>query len=213
MKMNMITKTLFIIALVMGTAMTAEAEVFTQARGQVQANAQERAVVANMQYAPPNPNVTCIRARIAYRKAKRWLGICKKRLANSTEGTAKYSKWSSKLDLAQKTYDTAFSLLKKVTVAKTETRMALKKFYVIENKAKAAEKKAIIAEEKAQLAKKLVTKYEKKEYVVRKCKAKPRHLTRTEKIIVKSLTKKVVTLKHKVVVIKKTIKKLTHQLP
>lgn len=110
-------------------------------------------------------------------------------------------------------YNIAFSLLKKVTVAKTETRMALKKFYVIEKKAKAAEKKAILAEEKAQLAKRLVTKYEKKEYVVRKCKSKPRHLTHTETTIVKSLTKKVVTLKHKVTVIQKTIKKLTQQLP
>ena len=37
--MNVFTKTLFILAIVMGTAVAAETEVYTQARGVVNANA------------------------------------------------------------------------------------------------------------------------------------------------------------------------------
>lgn len=247
MKMNIVTKTLLIIALIMGTSMTSgltgldtsqiqteniptttpvttssdtpvetteEAPASpTETTGHVPASPQEQAVTANMQYASSNPNVTCIRAKLAFAKAKQWLNTCKKNLAEAQTDGGDVSEWTVKLQKAQQTYDLALTLLKKVTVAKTETRMALKKYYVIEKKAKEAEKRAIIAEEKAQLAKKLVTRYEKKEYVVRKCKSKPRNLTHTEKKIVKTLTKKVVNLKHKVVVIKKTIKKLNHQLP
>ena len=213
MKMNILTKTLFIIAIIMGTTMTAEAEVFAKARGHIQATAQERAVVANMQYASSNPDVTCLRAKVVYKECQERVALAKKNLAAAKESGTGVRQASRALAKAKRLLATAFSLLKKVTVAKTETKLALKKFYVIENKAKAAEKKAILAEEKAQLAKRLVTRYEKKEYVVRKCKAKPRHLTTTEKTIVKHLTKSVVTLKHKTVVIRKTIKKLTHQLP
>lgn len=211
--MNVFTKTLFILAIVMGTAITAEAEVFTQTRGQVQAKPEERAVVANMQFAPSNPNVTCLRAKLVYAAAKAALKKAKEQLEKAKESGTGVEAATKAVEAAQIIYDKAFSLLKKVTVAKTETRMALKKYYIIEKQAKEAERRAIIAEEKAALAKRLVTKYEKKEYVVRQCKAKPRDLTPVEKTIVKTLTKRVVKLTHKKVVIEKTIVKLTGQLP
>lgn len=100
MKMNMLTKTIFIIAVIMGTTMAAESQVFTQARGQVQASAQERAAVANMQYAPSNPDVTCIRAKIAFNKAKKQLAIAKKQFAAAQESGTGVQQATDNLKLA-----------------------------------------------------------------------------------------------------------------
>lgn len=166
-----------------------------------------------MQFAPSNPNVTCLRAKLVYAAAKAALKKAKEQLEKAKESGTGIEAATKAVENAQIIYDKAFTLLKQVTVAKTETRMALKKYYIIEKQAKEAERRAIIAEEKATLAKRLVTKYEKKEYVVRKCKTKPRDLTPVEKTIIKTLTKRVVKLTHKKVVIEKTIIKLTNQLP
>jgi hypothetical protein len=210
-KMKISVTRILIATLLIGATVTAvtEASVMGEAYGKIAATSAAEQSATRGMLSPNNYDTTCIRAQVAVRVAKRELN--KAQAAHDAHPESE--QFSIQLENCRHIYSQAMSLYKRVSVAKTETRMALKKFYVIEHKAKDAEKKAILAEEKAQLAKRLVTKYEKQEYVVRKCKQAPRHLTRVEKTIVKSLTKKVVKLRHKVTVIRKTIRKLTNRLP
>lgn len=92
-----------------------------------------------MQYASANPNVTCIRAKMLFASAKSALAKAKTNLKHAKETGTGVNAAEEQLNIAESVYERALTLVKKVTVAKTETRMALKKFYVIEHKAKDAE--------------------------------------------------------------------------
>ena len=166
-------------------------------------------IVAKMKRSPSNPDVTCIRAKVAVNIAKDKLEQAKGNLKKAIISNYRIKDARQLVLRCQEIYDKAFQIYKSVQIAKKETNVALKKYETIEKKAKEAERKAIVAEEQVQIAKSIVKKAERFEYKVRKCHRKPRKLTKLEQVLVKKLVHKNKQLSRKKVQIVRVLKRLT----
>lgn len=145
-------------------------------------------VIATMQDAPSNPDVTCLRARVALNIAQQKLSEARMNLKKAQETGIGVPQAKTLVSRAEMIVQKATTLNQRVTQAREATQTALTNYQTIADRARQAEQSALIEQERVQNARIVISRAQQQEFDARDCHHKQRKLNALERDVVTQLT-------------------------